>query len=104
MGDNIITSKGVGLSLEVQTMKAVQTLAPKEQRNPNDPNLFMGKGIAEFELCNFKEALNNFKSAKKRSVSFLLNSELLEMYITMSESYVEGELISINEFLSKFEK
>jgi len=73
-------------------------------RNPNDPNLFMGKGIAEFELCNFKEALNNFKSAKKRSFSFLSNSELLEMYITMAESYVEGELISINEFLSKFEK
>ena len=71
-------------------------------RNPNDPNLFMGKGMAEFELCNFKEALNNFNSAKKRSFSFLSNYELLDIYITMSESYVKGELISINDFLSKF--
>ena len=73
-------------------------------RNPNDPNLFMGKGIAEFELSNFKEALNNFYSAKKRSFSLRSNFQLLDMYITMSESYVKGELISINDFLSKFEK
>ena len=71
-------------------------------RNPNDPNLFMGRGMAEFELCNFKEALYNFNSAKKIS-SALFNSELLQMYLIMSESYVKGELISINEFLSKFE-
>ena len=39
-GGNIITNKGDGLNLDVQTMKLVHTLAPKEQRNPNDPKNF----------------------------------------------------------------